>query len=213
MPVITKIAEPPRRPNRRRIYLDGKFALTVNLNVIAKFHLREGKTISEADLRAIEQGHVRQTCIDCALRYLSHRLHSRQQLRQKLLRKSFTSPMIEDVLDQLTELAYLDDARFAQSKALSAVQHKHHGRRRAMAELLKSGVPRAVAERVLTDVYTDADPLAIARQLALKQAPRLKRLDPIVARRRLIGLLQRRGFDYDVIHPLLDEILGPETES
>jgi regulatory protein len=212
MPVITKIAEPPRRPSRRRIYLDGKFALTVNLNVIAKFRLREGKTISDADLRAIEQGHVRQTCLDHALRYLSHRLHSRQQLRQKLLRKSFMPAMIEDVLDQLTQLAYLDDARFAQSRALAAAQHKHHGRRRAMAELLKAGVPRPVAERALTDVYADADPLAIARQLALKHAPRLKKLDPVIARRRLIGLLQRRGFDYDSIHPLLDEILGPQTE-
>jgi NAD(P)-dependent dehydrogenase (short-subunit alcohol dehydrogenase family) len=50
--------------------------------------------------------------------------------------------------------------------------------------------------------------LAVARALAAKQAPRLKRLDPIVARRRLIGMLQRRGFDYDEIKPVVDEVLS-----
>lgn len=38
---------------------------------------------------------------------------------------------------------------------------------------------------------------------------RLAKLDPAVARRRLVGMLQRRGFDYDAIKPVVDEVLGP----
>ena len=49
---------------------------------------------------------------------------------------------------------------------------------------------------------------AVAKELARKQLPRLKKLDPLVARRRLVGMLQRRGFDYDSIRPVLDEVLG-----
>ncbi len=52
----------------------------------------------------------------------------------------------------------------------------------------------------------------MARELARKQAPRLKRLDPMVARRRLMGMLQRRGFEYETIKPVIDEILGDEVE-
>jgi SOS response regulatory protein OraA/RecX len=48
--------------------------------------------------------------------------------------------------------------------------------------------------------------------LARKQAPRLRKLDPIVARRRLTGMLQRRGFDYDDIRPVLDEVLRGELD-
>ena len=36
-------------------------------------------------------------------------------------------------------MGYLDDERFARTKALSAAQHRQHGPRRAMAELLKAG--------------------------------------------------------------------------
>jgi len=61
-------------------------------------------------------------------------------------------------------------------------------------------------------VYSEHDSTAVARQLAEKQAPRLKRLDPAVARRRLVGMLQRRGFDYESIKPVVDQVLGREAD-
>jgi SOS response regulatory protein OraA/RecX len=36
----------------------------------------------------------------------------------------------------------------------------------------------------------------------------LRKLDPVTAKRRLIGMLQRRGFDYDTIRPIVEEVLG-----
>ena len=66
------------------------------------------------------------------------------------------------------------------------------------------------ASRALEDVYSTTDSTETARQLALKQAVRLRMLDPIVARRRLAGMLQRRGFEYDVIKPVIDQVLGDE---
>ncbi len=73
---------------------------------------------------------------------------------------------------------------------------------------MKSGVHGDVAKRALDDVYSATDPTAVARELALEQAPRLRRLDPLVAKRRLVGMLMRRGFDYDAIRPVVNEILG-----
>ena len=91
---------------------------------------------------------------------------------------------------------------------MSAAQYKHHGRRRAFMELLRSGVKGDVADKALDEVYDKTDSTAVARALAAKQAARLKKLDPLVARRRLVGMLQRRGFDYDTIKPVVDEVLG-----
>jgi len=79
-------------------------------------------------------------------------------------------------------------------------------------ELLKSGVKGDVADRALDGVYDTHDSAAAARQLAAKQAPRLKKLDPLVARRRLVGMLQRRGFDYETIRPVIDEVLGTRDD-
>jgi len=208
LPVITKIVEQKRRANRRSVYLDGAFAFGCNLNVVAKFRLREGMTLSAEQLAAIERGEVRQECFDKAMSYLTIRLHSRAELYKKLMRREYGEQIVNGVLEDLERLGYVNDATFAKTKAASAAQHKHHGRRRAFMELIKSGVKGDVAGRAVEDVYDVTDTMAIARHLAQKQAPRLRKLDPTTARRRLVGMLGRRGFTYDEIRPVIDEVLG-----
>jgi regulatory protein len=213
MPIITKLQPTRRNPNRRSVHLDGRFAFALNLNVVAKFRLREGQTLSPGQIDEIRQGEVRQEVFDAALKSLQLRLHSRAELKRKLARKEFGRDIIEQVLDDLARLGYLDDARFAKTKALAAAKHKHHGRRRAYVDLLKSGVKADVANAALDDVYSDAgDSAAAASLLARKHAPRLRRLDPQAARRRLAGMLQRRGFDYETIKPVIDRVLGADSQ-
>ncbi len=208
MPIISKISEQKRRENRRNIYIDGEFAFGVNLNVVAKFRLREGMTLTTDEVAEIAQGKVRQECFDRAMRSLESRLHSRSELKRKLMRHEYGDAVVEGVLSDLQRLGYIDDARFAKSKALSAAQHKHHGKRRAMMELMRSGVKGDVAKVALDEVYDATDPVAEAKALAEKQKARLQRLDPAVARRRLVGMLQRRGFDYEAIKPVVNAMLG-----
>ena len=208
MPVITRISEQKRRPNRRNIYLGGGFAFGCNLNVVARFRLREGMTLTADQVREIEMGEVKQECFDRAMAALSSRLHSRAELHRKLMRREYGESVVNAVLDDLTRLGYVNDEQFAKTKALSAAQHKHHGRRRAFVELRRAGVSGAVADRALDEVYDVHDSTFAALQLAEKQAVRLGKLDPAVARRRLVGMLQRRGFDYEAIKPVVEAVLG-----
>jgi len=212
MPTITQIVEQKRAANRRNVYLDGRFAFGCNLNVVAKFRLREGMLLTPAEVDAIREGEVRQECFDRAMEYLQGRLHSRAELQRKLMRREYGEPIITGVLDDLARLEYLNDEQFARTRAQSAAEHKHHGPRRAYQELRKAGVTGDVAKRALDDVYAATDTLATARELARKQAPRLARLDPLVARRRLAGMLQRRGFDYDDVKTVIDEVLGGHSD-
>ena len=213
MPTITRITEQRRSPNRRNVFLDGKFAFGCNLNVVARFRLRAGMSLTADQVREIEHGEVKQECFDAAVQFLQARLHSRAEMYRKLSRREWGGEVIDAVLEDLARLGYLDDERFAKTKALSAAQHKQHGRRRAFLELIRSGVKGDVADKALGEVYNDADTLAVARALAEKQAPRLRQLDPVVARRRLTGMLQRRGFDYDDIRPVIDEVLGRSRDA
>jgi regulatory protein len=208
MPTVTRIAEQKRRANRRNVFLDGAFAFGCNINVIAKFRLREGLVLSQEQVQQIQLGEVKQECFDKAMESLGSRLHSRSELHRKLMRREYGEAVVNAVLDDLARLGYVNDEQFAKTKAMSAAQHKHHGRRRAFMELLKAGVKGDVADKALDDVYDAHDSTAAARVLAEKQAPRLRKLEPMVARRRLVGMLQRRGFDYESIKPVVDEVLG-----
>jgi regulatory protein len=169
--------------------------------------------LDESQIDKIKIGAVKQECFDAAMRLITRRLHSRAELTRKLSRREYGQAVMEAVLSNLSRLGYLDDARFARTKALSAAQHRHHGRRRAYAELVKSGVEGETARRALEDVYNAHDSMATARMLAQKQAARLRKLDPVTARRRLAGMLQRRGFTYDEIRPVIDEVLGADART
>jgi regulatory protein len=208
MSIITKITEQRRKPNRRNVHLDGSFAFGCNLNVIARFRLREGLELSSDEIEEIQRGEVRQECFDAATRYLESRLHSRAELKRKLSRKEMGPAIIDGVLNDLERLGYLDDAKFANAKAASAAKHKHHGPRRAMQELMRAGVKSHLAKKATADVSAEQDPTAIELALAERQAARLKRLDPAVAKRRLIGMLMRRGFDFESIKPVVAKVLG-----
>ena len=208
MPVITRIIEQKRSPRRRSVYLDGRFAFGCNVNVVARFRLREGMALSVEAVASILQGELRQECFDAAVKMLQSRLHARVELRRKLIRREYCESMVDDVLADLARLGYVDDARFARTVTLAAAEHRQHGRQRAMVDLLRRGVEKETARRAVQHVYDATDSLAIARRLAEKRAASLKRLDPIVARRRLAGMLARRGFEYDVVKPVIDEVLG-----
>ena len=208
MPVITKITEQKRRANRRNVFLDGAFAFGCNVNVVAKFRLREGMTLTPEQVGQIQLGEVKQECFDKAVEYVGSRMHSRAELKKKLARREYGPTVIEAVLDDLARMGYVNDEQFARNKAMTSARNKHHGRRRAFMELIKAGVRGEAAEKALDDVYSQTDSTAIARDLAMKQVARLRKLEPVVARRRLVGLLQRRGFDYESIRPVVDEVLG-----
>ena len=212
MPKITEIREQKRRKNRRSVYLDGAFAFGCNLNVIARFRLREGLVLTPEQITQIQEGEVRQECFDRAIEFLSKRLHSRAELTKKLAKYEYGAAMIDSVLDQLTALGYLNDRVFAEAKAESAAKYKHHGRNRAMIELARKGVERETARQAVENVYEAHDSASVARDLARKKMRSLARLEPHVAKRRLFGLLLRRGFDYDTIKPVIQEVLGGADE-
>lgn len=213
MPTVTQISEQRRKANRRNVYLDGAFAFACNLNVVAKFKLREGLVLTAEEVERIKQGEVRQDCFDAAMRFIERRMHSREELRTKLAKKEYDAETIAGVLDDLERLGYVDDAKFAAAKVESAAKVRHHGRRRAAIELLKKGVTGESARQALDQTYDTHDSLAVARELARKKWPSLSKLPPEVARRRLAGMLGRRGFEYDVVRPVIDEVMGSHDES
>lgn len=212
MPTITAITEQRRRKNRRSVYIDNEFAFGVNVNVVARFRLREGMTIDNALRRQIEVGEVRQEAFDHAMRLIGQRMQSERELRQKLNRKDYGPAVVDAVVEECKRLNYVDDARYAAGRASDAAMLKKHGRQRAVQELMAKGIDKSTAERAAGEAYEDVDPIESAMALAQKKAASLARLDRLTATRRLSGFLQRRGFDFDTVRIVVERTLGEGSE-
>ncbi len=96
---------------------------------------------------------------------------------------------------------------------LVRTRHQERGlARRALAhELRRKGIDPEVAERALEQVDDDAE-LAAARDLALRRARTSRGLDPVKRRRRLAGMLARKGYSPGVAMRAVDEALAADGE-
>ena len=114
MPTVTQITPQRRAANRRNVYLDGAFAFGCNLNVIARFRLQEGQTLSPEQVEKVLAGGVRQESASTGRSGRSNRGCIRApELKKKLMKKDWPEPVVDGVLDDLQRMNYLDDAKFA----------------------------------------------------------------------------------------------------
>ncbi|MBD8060821.1 regulatory protein RecX [Actinomycetaceae bacterium Sa1BUA1] len=145
------------------------------------------------------------------LRQLAAAPRSRAQLAEKLAAKDVPDEIAEQLLDRFEEVGLVDDAAYAEM--LVRTRHGERGlARRALAhELRLKGVSPEVAEQALEQIDDD-DELTAARDLALRKARASRGLDHDKRRRRLAGMLARKGYSPGVAMRAVDEALAADGE-
>jgi len=144
-----------------------------------------------------------------ALRQLTAAPRSRAQLEEAMARRDVPADVAARVLDRFTEVGLVDDAAYAEM--LVRTRHAERGlARRALAqELRRKGIEPEVAALALEQV-DESDEHAAARRLVEKKARSTRGLDAQVRRRRLAGMLARKGFAGGVAMRAIDEVLAEE---
>lgn len=127
------------------------------------------------------------------LRQLTMSPKSRHQLREKLRQRDCPDDVAEAVLDRLTDVGLIDDAKYAESLVRSKQVTRGLSKRALAHELRTKGVDRETAGDIL-DQVSDTDEEDRARTLVEGRLPRLRGLDKDVVVRRLAGLLARKGY-------------------
>lgn len=130
---------------------------------------------------------------DIALRRLERSLACRSQVQQALERKQVDPDIAQQVLDRLEEVGLLDDLAYAQTLARTRFREKFAARRAIASELKTKGISAANIAVALEQI-DDADETQAALALARKKAATLTNVEPGLAKRRLAGALQRKGY-------------------
>lgn len=229
---ITGLDEHPRRPGRVAVSIDGATIGVLSLDLVAELGLREGAPVTPALRQDLEIAGRRTALLDKALDLLAVRARSASELRRRLTRprtasrraprggEQATPPVavepqdLEWVIERLTAQGYLDDAQFARQFARARMVGGGVSRRRLQDELLRRGVGREVAAEAIDETLDDAqlDEYTAARDAARKRLRSLGVLERGVLRRRLYGFLARRGYEPDVVHRVMREVLAGDAE-
>ena len=207
---ITAIEPQVRHPERRSIFLDGEFAMGVDAEVIARTGLRVGQELTFAELQELARVEERRAARDAALTLLGHRDRSARELERRLLRKGFEPEVVAEVIEQLERRELVDDRRFARTWVQGHTGSRPYGPDRLAAALRARGVDReAIAEAVAAiDPETEA---ALALRAGRKLVEGLRPPYNPEARRKLAAALRRRGYSWEVIRPVCEQLLGDES--
>lgn len=148
-----------------------------------------------------------------ALRLLSIRPRAREELRLRLLRRGFSSEVVERVLTRAEDAALLDDRAFAQLYAEDRLLSRPCPRRRVAWELKARGVAAPLAEEAARSVLPELSEEDLARQALAARRKLWEGLPPAVALRRAYSFLLRRGFPPDLARRIAEEAFGPWTSA
>jgi regulatory protein len=209
---ITDIQRQKRNANRVSIYIDGKYAFSLDCDTLARAGLHVGDEVTD-ELKAelVEKdGFARAR--DYAYSLLSYRERTAHEIRERLGEKGFDRALVGRVIAQLRQRGFVDDRAFALKWVDDVRASRPMGRLRIEHELRR----RRVSGRIIEEVCDQRIPPEAERELAESAAEKRMRVlaghPREEAMRKLEAHLRGRGFDFDIIRELVKRYFGESRE-
>ena len=204
---ITKLTPGMRDKNRVNVFLDGRFAFSLDITQVVEYSVKVGQKINDERLaqlrKASEFGKLYQRTLEWTITrphsireardYLRRRQYKRKQLnRQRAKDEKKPLPEIEDevaqlVIDRLIEKKYLNDQKFAELYVENRYLRKGISQKRLKMEMLQKGVSPEIATAALEKIPRPEDE-EILKVIAKKR----RKYNDF----QLVGYLVRQGFNF-----------------
>ncbi|MCI0362635.1 MAG: recombination regulator RecX [Phycisphaerales bacterium] len=203
---VSDIKAVARDPNMRRVYVGRRAVATLRASDVAALEIRIGGVWTAALGAKVEREAAAAKARKQAMKMIARRAYSRGQLAEALERKGYEAEIARRVVDELAADRWIDDEAYARGVAVAIGSRKAAGARLMEAKLAGRKIESELAERVAREAASELGTVDAAEELVRRQMKVWTRLKPVAIRRRIEGLLSRRGFDEDVIEAVLSRL-------
>jgi regulatory protein len=192
-----------RGSRRRQLYLDDQEWRAVSADVVRELGLRVGHIESLDDLSTHIDAAEPRLARDRALRLLTYRDRSVDDLSCRLSDDGYPSETATRVVGDLVRVGLVDDARFAASTARVLATIRGFGRLRILRELDAHGIDPEMAAAAVSEALPEELELESALRLARAMAAR-----PGADVSRVAARLARKGFAVALSLRAARQVLG-----
>ena len=141
-----------------------------------------------------------------ALKFLSYRPRSKQEVIKNLLRKKAPEDIIKKITAKLEEQKFLNDEEFVKWWIEQRTTFKPRSLRLIKIELKQKGISNELVEKVINDLGFTVDDLVSAKKLIERKKEKWKNLSREQKFQKLSRFLASRGFSYDIIKEIFKNI-------
>ena len=197
---ITGMREGVRNPERVNVYVNNKYAFSLDISQVVELGVKVGRVISSAELeefkKASEFGKMYQRALEWVLMRPRSTKECRDYLYKKIYEKKLDKKYIDLIIEKLQAKKYLDDRRFAEYYVENRFVKKGVSEKRLRMELMKKGVSKDVVDEVMAGSERN-DREEILKIIVKKR----NRYDD----EKLVAYLCRQGFSYQLSKELVEE--------
>jgi regulatory protein len=140
------------------------------------------------------------------LRLLTVRSRTRSELADALRARDVPDVAAERVLQRFAEVGLIDDAAFAATFASSRLTERGLARREIARQLRSKGVVEDDVSAAVAGIDADTE-RETAQRLAERKFRSMSHLEPVVATRRLVGMLSRKGYSPGLAFEVAREVV------
>lgn len=201
----------PRRRSLCEVYIDGESAGLLDLETLERLHVKMGQELTDSDWSYYCAESDKTRARSYALWLLSRRAMTRRGLLDKL-RTQYSPEASEAAAARAEELGLIDDADYARRCASDLFRFRKFSASRVAAELVRRGVERELARQIAAKVGAEYAPEPEEAVRGLLTGKYSRCLDDEKGRRRAVAALQRMGYRWDEIRPILYELTEKTDE-
>ncbi len=197
---ITALKLQKRNSQRVNVYLDGEYAF--GLSRIVAAWLAVDQTIDDGKISQLREQDALESAYQQALQFLNYRQRSQAEVRKNLQSHQIPEEIIASVLERLQSNGLVNDQNFAQNWVENRIEFHPRGKRALAMELRQRGLE----DEAINQAIEQVDEEQLAYQAAVKQLRKIDSNEWQEFRRKLSNFLLRRGFNFDVITPVVRQV-------
>jgi len=199
--VISEIAPLVSDPNMRRVRVGPgkKTVATLRAADVEALELAIGQPWTAKLAQAVQVELAANKARKAAMNMLGRRAFSKAEVIERLEKKGHAVSIAQRIADELAADRWIDDAAYGRALIDELNRKKPAGRQLLASKLQRRKIDPELADRLAREAIAGSDPLNEALELARQRLPTMRALPAATTRRRLAGLLARRGFDEEVV--------------
>jgi len=192
-----------RKKDYFRVTLDNGEKYNFHENSITLYNIKEDKSIENKVIyKALD--YTERENIKCKIiLLLSYRQRSKKELKDSFVSKGYKIDNVLDVIKELEQRNYLNDALFTKMMATHLIKEKKLGRYLVEKKLSQHGIGFSVMDPIISDLYKKYPQSKTIKEILNKR--NISKRDPLKNKIKTINHLKRKGFHFEDINVIIED--------
>ena len=191
-----------RKKDYFRVTLDNGDKYNFHGNSITQYNIKKNQSIENQVIhKALD--HTEREYIKCKIiLLLSYRQRSKKELKDSFVSKGYKIDNVLDVIKELEQRNYLNDALFTKMMATHLIKEKKLGRFLVEQKLCQHGIDISVMDPIISNLYKKYPESRTIKEFLNKR--NISKRDSLKNKIKTINHLKRKGFHFEDINVIIE---------